>query len=73
MSALKWQKSSFCPESANCVHISRTSDGTVRLRESDDPDVTVRTTPAALRAFLHGVRAGALDHLAGGPGGAPGM
>ncbi|WP_285393069.1 DUF397 domain-containing protein [Streptomyces sp. RKAG337] len=70
---MSWQKSSYSPEESNCLYIARTPDGTVRLRESDDPDVTVRTTPAALRAFLHGVRAGALDHLAGGPGGAPGM
>lgn len=59
MSALTWQKSSFCPESANCVHISRTPGGTIRLRESDDPDVILHTTPAALRAFLQALKAGA--------------
>lgn len=59
MSPLRWQKSSFCPESANCLHISRTPGGTVRLRESDEPDVIVHTTPAALRAFLRAVKAGA--------------
>ncbi|MFI9105666.1 DUF397 domain-containing protein [Streptomyces fildesensis] len=73
MSTLSWQKSSYSPEESNCLYLSRTADGTIRLRESDDPDVILHTTPAALRAFLHGVRAGALDHLAGGPGGALGM
>ncbi|MEU3458649.1 DUF397 domain-containing protein [Streptomyces sp. NPDC006733] len=59
MSSLPWRKSSYSPEQANCVHISRTADGTIRLRESDDPDVIVRTTPAALRAFLRTLKAGA--------------
>lgn len=57
MSALSWQKSSYSPEEANCVYLARTPDGTIRLRESDDPDVIVHTTPAALRAFLQAVKA----------------
>ncbi|MCZ4125181.1 DUF397 domain-containing protein [Streptomyces sp. H39-S7] len=65
MSAQSWRKSSYSDEGANCLHISRTPDGTVRLRESDDPDVIVHTTPAALRALLHGVKSGEFDHLAG--------
>ncbi|MDF9813649.1 DUF397 domain-containing protein [Streptomyces sp. SPB162] len=59
MSTLPWQKSSFSEEAANCLHISRTPDGTIRLRESDDPDVIVHTTPAALRAFFRALKAGA--------------
>jgi hypothetical protein len=57
VSTLPWQKSSSSEEAANCLYISRTPDGTVRLRESDDPDVIVHTTPAALRAFLQAVKA----------------
>ncbi|MCZ4095752.1 DUF397 domain-containing protein [Streptomyces sp. So13.3] len=59
MPTMDWQKSSYSNQGANCLYIARTSDGTIRLRESDDPDVILRTTPAALRAFLQALKAGA--------------
>lgn len=64
MSVLHWQKSSFSGEAANCVYVSAADDGTVKLRESDDPDVIVTTTPEKLRAFILGVKAGEFDHFA---------
>lgn len=59
MPTMDWQKSSYSNQGANCLYIARASDGTIRLRESDDPDVIVHTTPAALRAFLQALKVGA--------------
>lgn len=64
MSALHWQKSSFSGEANSCVYVSAADDGTIKLRESDDPDVIVTTTPEKLRAFILGVKAGEFDHFA---------
>ncbi|MEU4895477.1 DUF397 domain-containing protein [Streptomyces sp. NPDC044780] len=60
----RWRKSSYSGEDAehNCVELGRAADA-VLLRESDDPNVVITTTPAALRAFTRSVRAGRLDHL----------
>lgn len=66
MPTMDWQKSSYSNQGANCLYLARSADGTIRLRESDDPDVILHTTPAALRAFLRGVKAAALDDLTGG-------
>jgi hypothetical protein len=56
MTELAWQKSTFSggPE-GNCLYVAPTSDGTIhtiRLRESDTPDVTLTTTPKGLTAVL---------------------
>ncbi|MBA6441029.1 MULTISPECIES: DUF397 domain-containing protein [Streptomyces] len=62
MSPLQWRKSSFSTgDAANCVELAADSVGTPHLRESDDPEVVISTTPAALRAFLRAAKAGALD------------
>lgn len=58
MSAYIWQKSSYSTEGANCVNIATASDGTLRMRESDDPDVILATTPTALSALLASVKEG---------------
>ncbi|MFI9157752.1 DUF397 domain-containing protein [Kitasatospora aureofaciens] len=64
MSALDWQKSSYSSESVNCVHLAIAPDLSVKLRESDEPDVVIGTSPDVLRALLLGVKAGEFDHLA---------
>lgn len=64
MSALHWQKSTFSGEAANCVYLAAAGDGTVKIQESDEPDVIVTTTPEKLRAFILGVKAGEFDHFA---------
>lgn len=46
-----WQKSSFSHEAANCLYLAAPGNGTIALRESDHPDVILRTKPAALRAL----------------------
>ncbi|WP_275561056.1 DUF397 domain-containing protein [Streptomyces sp. 5-6(2022)] len=62
MSPLQWRKSSFSTgDAANCVELAADSTGRPHLRESDDPEVVIATTPAALRAFLRAARAGTLD------------
>ncbi|MEU7367667.1 DUF397 domain-containing protein [Streptomyces hygroscopicus] len=62
MSDVKWRKSSFSTDGANCVELAATWDG-IRIRESDEPDAVLRTSPAALGVFIHAVKAGHLDHL----------
>ncbi|ASQ95435.1 DUF397 domain-containing protein [Streptomyces sp. 11-1-2] len=66
MSRLDWRKSTFSEEASSCVYVAVTGNGKIRLRESDDPDVILTTTPAALRAFIRGAKAGALDGIQGG-------
>ncbi len=58
---LAWLKSSFSEDQANCIYVAAAPDGTIRLRESDTPDVMLRTTPARLTALLHHLRAAAPD------------
>ncbi|MGW0563414.1 DUF397 domain-containing protein [Streptomyces sp. NPDC003016] len=55
---LDWQKSTFSGDQANCVYVATAPDGTVRLQESDTPDVTLTTTPSALAALIRAARAG---------------
>ena len=53
MTELAWQKSTFSggPE-GECVYVAPSPDGTIRLRESNTPDVTLTTTPKGLSALL---------------------
>ncbi|MDY0812608.1 DUF397 domain-containing protein [Kitasatospora purpeofusca] len=64
MTAYNWQKSSFSGDTANCLYLAAAPDGAVKLRESDEPDTVLTTTPGRLRALLLGVKAGEFDHLA---------
>ncbi|MDX3225813.1 DUF397 domain-containing protein [Streptomyces sp. ME19-01-6] len=64
MPQLTWRKSSFSTgEAANCVELAADPTGTPHLRESDDPEAVIATTPAALRAFLRAARAGEFDRM----------
>ncbi|WP_049655573.1 DUF397 domain-containing protein [Kitasatospora sp. MY 5-36] len=63
MPSSKWQKSSYSAASNECVEV-RTISGLVELRESDEGHLALRTTPTALAALLHGVKAGEFDHHA---------
>jgi hypothetical protein len=53
-----WQKSTFSgPGDGNsCLELAATPT-TLHLRESDDPDVRLDTTPAALARLLRRIRA----------------
>jgi hypothetical protein len=56
MPDLAWQKSTYSAEAANCVHVAAHPAGTVHLRESDAPDVTLATSPAALHALIRALK-----------------
>ncbi|MEU9284882.1 DUF397 domain-containing protein [Streptomyces sp. NPDC048275] len=53
MSELAWQKSTFSggPQ-GDCVNVATAPDGTIRLRESEDPRTVLTTTPDRLTALL---------------------
>jgi hypothetical protein len=57
---LRWQRSSYCQEGANCLNLAVTPDHATLLRESDDPATVLATTPARLAALLAGVKANRL-------------
>ena len=52
MSSPNWQKSSYSSEGNNCVELAAILDGTLRLRESDDPTVTVAVRRSGLRSLI---------------------
>lgn len=53
MTELAWQKSTFSggPE-GECLYVAPAPDKTIRLRESDTPDVTLAAAPKGLAALL---------------------
>ena len=59
-----WQKSSFSAQGSNCLYVAAPAAHTVKLRESDEPDVILTTTPATLGTFIRAAKAGAFDGLA---------
>ncbi|MBL1120426.1 DUF397 domain-containing protein [Streptomyces sp. 110] len=58
-----WQKSSYSAEANACLYVSTPDDATIRLRESDQPDTILTTTPTTLHALIRSAKAGQLDHL----------
>lgn len=60
MSTLSWQKSSYSEYGSSCVYVSPGPTGRIHLRESDDPDVILSTTPARLRPLISRIKAGDL-------------
>ncbi|MFI7308502.1 DUF397 domain-containing protein [Streptomyces hygroscopicus] len=61
-----WRKSTYSSQGANCLYVSAPDNATIRLRESDEPDTILTTTPTALAALIHSAKAGRLDHLGEG-------
>ncbi|WP_262061320.1 DUF397 domain-containing protein [Streptomyces sp. STR69] len=57
MTELAWQKSTFSggPE-GECLYVATAPDKTIRLRESDTPDVVLATGPEGLAALLLGIK-----------------
>ncbi|MFD9425198.1 MULTISPECIES: DUF397 domain-containing protein [unclassified Streptomyces] len=62
---IQWRKStkSSGAEGNNCLELAEFG-GEILMRESDNPDVVIRTTRVKLRAFLGGVKDGEFDDLA---------
>lgn len=63
VSTLNWRKSTFSEEASSCVYVAVAGDGTIRLRESDDPGVVLATTAAALQFLIRTAKAGAFDRV----------
>ncbi|MEE1737276.1 DUF397 domain-containing protein [Streptomyces sp. BE147] len=61
---IHWRKStkSSGAEGNNCLELAE-HGGEILMRESDHPDVVIRTTRAKLRAFLGGAKDGEFDDL----------
>ncbi|MGW2252132.1 DUF397 domain-containing protein [Kitasatospora sp. NPDC001660] len=59
----EWQKSSFSAANNECVEV-RTAAGLVELRESDEGETILRTTPARLATLLRAIKSGELRHHA---------
>jgi len=59
---VNWQKSSFSGggDGNACLELAATTTA-FHLRESDAPTTHLTTTPTALAALLHGIRAGRVD------------
>ncbi|WP_406201059.1 DUF397 domain-containing protein [Kitasatospora sp. NBC_01560] len=62
MASPAWQKSSCSGAHDDCVEV-RSVDGLVELRESDDGEVIVRTTPLRFAHLLQGIKAGEFDRF----------
>ncbi|KRV51111.1 hypothetical protein AQ490_02605 [Wenjunlia vitaminophila] len=58
MSTYDWQKSSYCGEGNSCVNVAAAPDGTVRLRESAQPDAVLAVSRDQFRALIRGIKAG---------------
>jgi Domain of unknown function (DUF397) len=59
-----WQKSSFSgagPDN-NCVEVATIGDAK-KLRESDEPDVVITTTPDMLAGLILGIKSGEFGQL----------
>ncbi|MEE1798839.1 MULTISPECIES: DUF397 domain-containing protein [unclassified Streptomyces] len=63
MPRYEWQKSSYSSEGGNCVNVAAAPDGTLRLRESDDPDVLLFLAPGQLGSLLIAIKADRLRDL----------
>ncbi|WP_329122025.1 DUF397 domain-containing protein [Streptomyces sp. NBC_01465] len=61
---LNWQKSSYSSEGSNCVELATAPDGTIHLRESDAPAITLTLHGATLTALLAATSADYRAHTA---------
>lgn len=46
----------------NCIEVA-THEGSIVMRESDDPSSTITTSRAKMAAFIAGMKNGEFDHL----------
>ncbi|MEW2398626.1 DUF397 domain-containing protein [Streptomyces sp. NPDC046862] len=56
MSELNWQKSSFSSEASNCIELATAPDGTIHLRESDEPTTSLAVQAPGLNSLLRAAR-----------------
>ena len=62
MPTLHWQKSSYSSEGNNCLELATAPDGTILLRESEDPTVSLALRPTDLDSLLTAARRKIADH-----------
>ncbi|KRV51113.1 hypothetical protein AQ490_02615 [Wenjunlia vitaminophila] len=55
---LNWHTSSYCGDAINCVNVAAAPDGTVRLRESAQPDAVLAVSRDQFQALIRGIKAG---------------
>ncbi|MFD4524444.1 DUF397 domain-containing protein [Streptomyces sp. NPDC058470] len=51
-----WQKSTYSQEASACVYVAITPAGTILLRESDEPEVTLTTGPCQFSTLIAALR-----------------
>lgn len=57
-----WRRAKACNGSSSCVEVAEMPDGSVRMRDSKNPNSPeLRFTPEEWAAFMAGVRAGEFD------------
>ncbi|MET7894088.1 DUF397 domain-containing protein [Streptomyces mirabilis] len=56
MPELHWQKSTYSQEASACVYVTTTPDGTILLRESDEPEAILTTGPSQLATLIAALR-----------------
>lgn len=60
-----WTKSSLSSPNGNCIELQRQDDGSIKMREGEQPNDVIVTSKANLAAFLEGAKAGDFDFLVG--------
>jgi hypothetical protein len=60
---IDWQSPSYCGEGESCLNIATPTSDAIKIRESNDPDIILTTTPAALSVFIRAAKAGQFDRL----------
>jgi len=62
-SPTRWRTSSFS-DRGNCVAVAHLDDGSVGVRNSNQPEAgTLAFPPAAVRVWIDAIKAGELDEL----------
>ncbi|WTP22686.1 DUF397 domain-containing protein [Streptomyces sp. NBC_00203] len=56
MQTIHWQKSTYSGDSSNCVYMAAAPDGTIRLRESEEPNAVLTTTPGRMRELIRSLK-----------------
>jgi hypothetical protein len=55
---LHWQKSSYSSEGNNCLELATAPDGTIHLRESEEPTISLALQGPGLDSLLRAARRG---------------
>jgi hypothetical protein len=60
-------KSSYSGFQGNCIDVDWTNgdpqSGTIRITETDEPELVIYTSPEKFTAFVKGVKDGEFDHF----------